>query len=56
MPICKYSCCTKNAIYGYINKKAEYCSSHKKDNMNDVRHKKCIICNLFQSFLAYFHF
>jgi len=37
MTICRD--CPKNASFGYI--KAEYCKIHKKDDMVDVKHKRC---------------
>ena len=38
MRICKE--CSKTAIFGYIT--PEYCKIHKKDNMVNVKHKRCM--------------
>lgn len=44
--LCKEDGCTTAASYGYKNKKTRlYCALHKKDNMVDVNHKKCLECD-----------
>ena len=44
--MCKGNNCKKQAIYNYKGEtKPLYCSSCKLDNMIDVIHDKCIICN-----------
>ena len=47
--------CDIRAFFNYKNEKtAIYCSSHKKDDMIDIIHKKCIEenCNKYPSLLA----
>ena len=45
--ICIYNGCFKQASVNYLNKsKALYCSTHKLDNMVDIKSKKCIKCNI----------
>ena len=42
MRICKHLNCKTIASFGLIGtKKALFCSEHKKDNMIDVKNKKC---------------
>ena len=44
--MCKGNNCKKQGIYNYKGEtKPLYCSSCKLDNMIDVIHHKCIICN-----------
>ena len=47
MGLCKFlnengGKCGKSASFNVEGKKAEYCRDHKKENMVDVKHKKCI--------------
>lgn len=39
--LCQELNCEKNPNYGFNGMKAIYCSTHKKDGMIDIRHKKC---------------
>jgi hypothetical protein len=39
--------CDKSASFGYEEKKPLFCRDHKKNDMSDVVHKKCISCKLF---------
>jgi hypothetical protein len=57
MSICKFENCKTIASYNVDGqKKALYCSVHKKENMVDVKNKTCIepnckIISTFTSFL-----
>ena len=48
MTICKEEDCKTQATYNYKGSNPKYCSTHKKENMFDVRSKKCIDCNQTQ--------
>ena len=52
--ICIYFQCNKRANFNYINKKQLlYCQLHKKVDMIDVAHNKCIKCNIKRSNFNY---
>ena len=39
---CIHPGCDKRSSFGYVNQKAQYCTTHKLDGMIDVRSRKCI--------------
>jgi uncharacterized protein YajQ (UPF0234 family) len=45
--ICIHNDCNKHTCFNYKNKsKALYCKQHKLPDMVDIKHKKCITCNI----------
>lgn len=38
---CSYSNCTKRPIFAYQHMKPLFCSSHKEQEMIDVKNRKC---------------
>jgi hypothetical protein len=42
--------CSKQASFGNPNKKARYCSQHKKSGMIDLLNSKCKDCTNYSSF------
>jgi len=45
---CTKKYCKSQASFNYKGLKPKYCFTHKKENMIDVKNKKCITCNKHQ--------
>jgi hypothetical protein len=52
MTKCKYESCKKRAYFGIKGQKSEYCSSHKLEDMIDIKNKRCLHkdCNKISSY------
>lgn len=50
--MCKFENCIKQGSYGLVNGKVEYCLEHKKENMIDIKHSRCIFdgCDIQATF------
>jgi hypothetical protein len=43
---CQYNKCTNDALYGILNKRAQFCNNHKQTHMiNVILERKCNILN-----------
>ncbi len=47
--VCSYANCSVRPSYGYEWKEPTYCSKHKKENMENVVDKRCIIKGCIKS-------